>query len=348
MKNRLYLLTALFSILLMGCSNKEHSTSLADSEIIPVKTMALSKQTVQRPIFTSGQFTTDDEAYLGFKTGGVIDRIFVKEGDAIRKGQLLATLNLGEIKSMVQQAQTGYDKALRDHERVTRLHQDSVATLEQLQNTRSALELAREQLAIARFNLNYSEIRAQNNGFVLRKLASEGQIAGPGTPVLQTNGAGRGNWLLKVAVSDHEWAMIQPGDKATLAVDLYPGQNYQAHVYSKSEGVDPYTGTFSIHLKPASSPTITIANGLFGKAQIFPHSPQSAWIVPYDAVLDGDGNTGYVFITNDKMTVQKIKVTIASIDKEQVYVSEGLEGAPWLITAGSAYLKDHTKIRIVE
>ena len=65
-------------------------------------------------IQTSGLFTTDDETYLAFKTGGIIEKIYVKEGDAIRKGQLLATLNLTEIEAQVAQARLSFEKAKRD------------------------------------------------------------------------------------------------------------------------------------------------------------------------------------------------------------------------------------------
>ena len=124
----------------------------------------------------SGQFTTDDEVMMSFKTTGIINKIFVKEGDAIKKGQVLATLNLTEIDAGLQQAQLAYEKAGRDLQRLNNLFNDSVATLEQVQNAKTTKDLAAQQLNTARFNRQYSEIHAEANGFVLRKLANEGQL----------------------------------------------------------------------------------------------------------------------------------------------------------------------------
>ncbi|MFX4370069.1 hypothetical protein ABTA37_20270, partial [Acinetobacter baumannii] len=77
---------------------------------------------------------------------------------------LIATLNLTEINAQVQQAEIAYEKALRDYKRVTNLYKDSVANLEQMQNAKTALDVAQQQVTAANFNKNYSEIKALTDG----------------------------------------------------------------------------------------------------------------------------------------------------------------------------------------
>ena len=163
---------------------------------------------------------------LAFKTGGVINRVLVKEGDPVRKGQLLATLDLTEINALVAQARFGYEKAQRDFQRVTNLYRDSVATLEQLQNTETALAVAKEQLEAATFNRSFSEIHSPSNGYVLRKYVNAGQVVGVGDPILLTNAAVGNNWILKIGVSDKQWASIKINDKATIAIDAFPDRSF--------------------------------------------------------------------------------------------------------------------------
>jgi multidrug efflux pump subunit AcrA (membrane-fusion protein) len=91
-----------------------------------------------------------------------------------------------------------------------------------------------------------------------------------------------------------------------------------------------------------------VASGLFGSAVINPSSKQKTWSIPYDAVLDGSAQTGFVFVTNDLKTAQKRQVTISSIEKDYVIISAGLENARDIIVAGSAYLRDHSPIRITK
>jgi len=345
MKNIPTLFAFVFLIGAQSCGSHASNETIHE-DVIPVKTIALQQETVQQTINTSGQFTTDDEANLSFKTSGIINRIYVKEGDPVKKGQLLATLNLTEINASAEQASLAYQKALRDYERANNLYKDSVATLEQLQNAKTALDVAKQQYTSAGFNRTYSEIRATREGFVLRKYVNEGQYASAGNQVLQVNGASRGNWILKAGVSDYQWAAIKAGDKATITTDAAPGKLINAVVTKKTEGVDVQSGTFIIHLKPETNTGIPIASGLFAKALITPSQTVNAWAIPYDALLDGDANSGYVFITNDNATAKKIKVQISKIENGKIIVNGGLENVKALIVSGSAYLNDGAKIKV--
>jgi RND family efflux transporter MFP subunit len=341
----LFILIA-FTLGIFSCKQTPKKETTNNEEIIPVEVISLQQDSIHQSIYAAGQFTTDDETALGFKNGGVINRIYVKEGDAISKGQLLATLNLTEVNAMAEQASLALQKAQRDYERASNLYKDSVATLEQMQNAKTALDVARQQRSSAGFNQTYSEIRAPKSGYVLRKLANEGQIVGPGTPVVQVNGAGQSSWILKAGVSDYQWSAIKTGDKASITTDAIPGQTLDAYVSKKPEGVDPMSGTFQVQLQLKNAPAGKIASGLFGKATIFPSQSLSAWSIPYDALLDGDAGTGYVFITNDNTTAQKIKIQVDKIENGKVIVSGGLESAKALIISGSAYLNDGSKINI--
>ena len=127
-------------IVLVACNGKAQDNAVIPEDTIPVKIIELQQQSSQAPIQASGQFTTDDETSLSFKTGGIVNRIFVKEGDAVTKGQVLATLNLTEISAQVQQATLSYEKAKRDYERANALYKDSVSTLEQLHAVANSLD----------------------------------------------------------------------------------------------------------------------------------------------------------------------------------------------------------------
>ena len=134
------------SILLAACNQAEPTSTQAEDRI-PVRTLSLMTDTMSQTFSVSGQFTTDDETLLSFKTGGVIQRILVNEGDAVKKGQLMATLHLTEINAATTQARLALEKAQRDFDRASNLYRDSVATLEQWQNARTALDIAKQQAA---------------------------------------------------------------------------------------------------------------------------------------------------------------------------------------------------------
>ena len=336
------------AMLVFSCRNSQPQEQTDQkTDRIPVKLQPLERSLEQTVIRTSGLFSTDDETVLSFKNGGVISSILVKEGDAVREGQLLATLNLAEIDAAVQQATLAKEKAERDYRRAHQLYQDSVATLEQMQNARTAFEVSRQQLKAAEFNRRFSEIRATVSGYVLQRFVNEGQIVGAGAPVLRINGAHNNDWVLKVGVSDRQWALIQPGDSALVRCDALSGKIISACVSKKEEGIDRSSGTFIIHLKVNDKETPGLASGLFARAEIY-SSQKTAnfWSIPYDALLEGDAGKGYVFVTNDRKTVRKLEVTIGDFDKDRVVITAGLERARYLIVSGSPYLNGDSEINV--
>ncbi len=317
------------------------------SEAIPVKVMKLTKSAQQLTIQTSGQITTDNEILLSFKVGGVVKDVLVEEGSQIRKGQTLAVLDMTEVTSMVTQAQSAAEKTERDLNRVKNLYADSVATLEQLQNAQTAFDIARAQLNTATFNRGLASIKASADGYVLKKFVSAGQLVNPGDPVLRTNDAIEGKWILRAGVSDRQWAAIRDGDPATISLDAFPGKQFAGSVLRKSGSSDPNSGAFTVEIEIDGKGN-RFASGMFAAASIATRSNASGWHVPYDAVLDADGNAAFVFVTDDNETARRVPVTIGSFDEQGIRVVEGLEESGALIISGSAYLQDQSRISVIQ
>jgi RND family efflux transporter MFP subunit len=350
MKKNIKLIIGVFTAIaiattIQACTESQGKSNAIpkSTEPIPVKIAQPEKTSGTTSVKLSGQISTDDETVLGFKTSGVR----VQEGDRITKGQVLATLDLTEIDAQVAQARHGFEKAERDYARMANLYKDSVVTLEQFQNTETARNIAKEQLDAALFNRSFSSIHAQANGFVLKKFVNAGQVVGVGDPVIKTNGAAKGDWILKVGVSDKQWAAIPIKHKATVTLDAFPEKSFQAEVSRKSETSDPQTGAFTIELRIKTEGT-KLATGMFGAAILNLGAGQDSWNIPYEAVLDANGNEGFVFVTADNKTAVKRPVTISSFNGKSVVISKGLEGGDALIVTGSAYLNDHSPIIIVK
>ncbi len=333
------------AVLAFACDKPESTPQTnTKGDAIPVKVLPLQQGKFSSSIPASGNFSTNDETMLSFKVGGIVSSIQVQEGDAVRKGQVLATLDLTEVQAGLTQARLSYEKVLRDHERAGRLYRDSVATLEQFQNSKTALDIAEQQLKTAEFNLSYSQIRATQSGFVLRKFVNPGQLVASGTPILQINGAGQGNWVLKASVNDQNWELISIGDAATLLLsdsDSIPGQ-----IVRKSQAADPMTGAYWVEISPEHSDGLKLASGMFGKALIHPAQQTEGWEIPYEAVLEANGNTAYVFVTDGTQKAKKVEVRLGKISLNTVQVLSGLENQSQLIVSGSAYLSDGSTIQI--
>src|SRR5690606_17545866 len=212
----------------------------------------------------------------------------------------------------------------------------------------TALRIAQEQLRAANYNRNQTEIRAASAGYVLKRFVNDGQVVGPGSPVLQLNRTGGSDWQLKVGVSDRQWSRIAVGDSAIISSEVL-GNKVAALVYKKSEGIDPASGVFTIMLKllPGDYGK-KIGTGMFAQAVIQTKEDASHWQIPYDAILDGDAGKAFVFVTNDGKTARQVEVKVDAIQQNTVSISAGLENTPLLIISGSAYLTDGSPIKVVK
>lgn len=317
-----------------------------NSETISVKTITPGKQVRKKIIEVSGLLSTTDEALYSFKIGGVIDKIYVREGQFYNKGQILASLKQTEIEAGVAQAKLGLEKARRDHDRVLRLFADSVATLEQVQNSQTALELAEKQLAAISFNKSYASVVAPEGGFVKRKLANDGEVVAAGSPILAISQAPGHAWVLKAGLADQAWAMVKEGDLAELKVDAFPRKKFRGKVLRKAMAADQGTGSFTVEiaidlegLKPAV--------GMFGSAVLQTGLSSEMFSIPYEALVEADGMQAYVFFPIGNGKVRRQEILIDEFDSKEVLVRQGLEEIRQVVVTNAAFLNENATIQIV-
>ena len=337
----------LLILLLKGCAKNTHHDANTE-EIICVKAEKLLETNFTKPIQCSGIVSSKRLIKLSFKTGGLISRIFVDEGSLVKKGQLIAELDMTEISSQVEQAKLSFEKAKRDLQRIKSLYNDTVATLEQYQNASSAYELAKENKNIAEFNQQYSAIKAPANGKIISKLAEEYELVGSGMPIIIFSEQGKDEWVIKAGVSDIDIVKIRKGDKAEVFIDAFPGQAFSATVSQISEAADPLSGTFEVEIA-VHPENKEFKNGLVANVKIESKNSNTVTLVPPNVLIDLDGLKGYVFVFNkNDSTAKKTPVTIAYLQKNNVAVVEPINNSGLIITKGAAYLENGSKVKIVK
>ena len=127
------------TVFILSCASNSDEAELKTS--IPVRIAEVKRIDTSIPVTSAGILSAKGEYKLSFKTGGLIDKILVDKGSKVKKGNLLAKLDLSEIQAQRNQALSGFEKAKRDYDRIKNLYQDSVVTREQLQNVETALAM---------------------------------------------------------------------------------------------------------------------------------------------------------------------------------------------------------------
>jgi RND family efflux transporter MFP subunit len=338
------ILFLLIIIISAGCKHREVNNTSA--EVTNIRVAGVTRGEISIPVHSIGTLVSSEEIKLSFKTGGIIETINVKEGTRVKKGDLLASLNLSEIRANADQAKNGYEKALRDYNRAENLYRDSVVTLEQKQNAATALNVAEAAVEIAQFNLIHSRIVAPENGIILKQFVKQNELVSSGYPVFLFGSSGK-YWKVKSGLSDKDVVKVNPGDSAVISFDAYPGVKFSAVVDQVGEMSNPYTGTFETELLLIGS-DYRLASGFVAGVNIFPVSKKSFSMVPVGSIVEADGQKGYLFIVTAAMTVQKIQVEIEALIGTMAAVGGIPEGTTEVVSEGAAYLKDGMKVNVVK
>ncbi len=329
-----------------GWSCRHVTSEESPSLPLRVKVEKVTTSLISLPVHSSGIVTSSRETRLSFKTGGIIAHIQVEEGDRVKRGDVLATLNLSEIQSQVIQVKNGYEKALRDFNRVKNLYTDSVATLEQLQNAETGLNVARANLDMAEFNLDHSRIIAPDDGTILKQLAETNEVIAPGYPVF-VFGTDARFWKIKTGLADRDFVRISPGDSARVTMDAWPDVIFNAMVSQISESANPLTGTYEIELELQPN-GYKLASGFVANLEIHPAHRQLFYVIPVEALVQAEGHTGYVYVVNDSMIVRRVKVGVSAVYGSDVTISQGLEKVTEVVTEGAAYLSEGDHVEIIK
>lgn len=337
---------------LIGFTHQQCTRSVANGEqnkeqsAIPVKIANEQIRQLVQPLEVSGLVVASKEHRLSFKTGGIIDKILVKEGQSVRKGQLLATLKLNEIEAQVRQAHLGLDKASRDFDRIKNLYKDSVATLEQFQNVTTALELAKSNVEIAEYNRRFSKIEAPSDGIVLKKLNESNELVGPGQPVLVL-ASNDEEWQVKTGVTDKEVVHISLNDSAKVKIDAYPSETFSSVITQIGDAPDPMTGLYEVRMT-INSLGIQLKPGFFANAEIIPNEIKAYVTIPIEAVTEGIGNTvTYYTLSPDKTKAIKKVAEVKWLQDNVVVLGTNVELPEAVIIESQKGLTDLAKVKIV-
>jgi len=342
-----HIIIALSFTLVAGCKPKYQELTNGihnEAPLVQIEQVKVSNTPI--PIEVSGVLAAKAETNLSFKIGGIIQRLFVDEGEKVQQGQVLARLELTEINAQVDQAQQAANKATRDFERIQNLYNDSVATLEQLQNLQTAQEVAQADLRIASFNRRYAEIRAPFEGRVQRRHVEAGELVNPGSPIVQVGNSDATSAVMRISVSDRDIVRLSLGDSAHIHFDAYERRAFKARVTELAQAANPGTGTFEVELTVEAAPGV-LRSGFVGKASIFPSKQDPYYQISMNALVEGDEFSATIFAYDpENKQALRLQLDPEYITDQFFTVSAQQQELKQIITAGGHYLQHGQNVRI--
>lgn len=342
MKNYIFILVLGFGLSLWACKPKEKEKQ--KEEIVAVEVATVVSKSLNQGIEAAGTLSSKSEIKLAFKTGGLIKKIYVEEGQTVKAGQLLAELDLSEITTQANQAQYGLNKALRDLNRVKKMYADEAATETNLQDATTAYDIAKQSVDAIAFNQKLSKIIAPSSGRILRKLSQQGELITPFSPAFIL-GTGAEAYIVNVGLSDRDVVKAKIGNLAKISLEAYPGEFFNGRISNIAQIINPATGTFNVELE-IIEPSKKLISGFMAKAVILPNNAKVVLIAPVSALVEANNSTATVFCVENNIAIKK-KIIIGEILNDAVEVIEGLSSTDRVIVKGGGFLVDKQKINII-
>ena len=291
----------------------------------------------------AGQVKESADVNLGFKTAGQILKIYVKEGQHVGKGQLLAQLDDKDYQLGVRAAQAQYDQLKNEVERLTKLYEKKSVSGNDYEKATAGLKQVVVNLENNMNKVRYTKLYAPQSGITQSVNFEVMEMVNAGTPVfniLYTQG-------MQVEVSIPTSVYLQrPHFKGTSC--KINGQSYSVRLVSivpKADNTQLYKATFIIEGAGKD-----IVSGMNADVTIdISDGTQSTRVsVPVNAVFEDDSKS-YVWVIGKDSIVNRQEVMLGGVgDEGKVIVTSGLNGQETIVKAGVHALQDKEKVKIIK
>jgi len=181
---------------------------------VMVKVDPIEIQPFSRKVNIQGSVVSDETVYASSEMGGRILSVNVKEGQQISRGALVATVDMETVQLQINEMQTSLDLANTVYERQKRLWDQEIGSEIQYLQAKNNKERLEKSLATMRKQLSKKNVYAPISGVVNKEFASAGEVAGPGTPIVEILDSRKVK--VKADVPEQYLATIRKGQKVKL------------------------------------------------------------------------------------------------------------------------------------
>ena len=279
---------------------------------------------------------------------GRVAAIYVEAGDHVKRGQVLARLNVSVLEPQVanleaalEQARAEAELADAEYRRAQAVGASGALSVEETQRRKSAgvtaaakVKVAAAQLAEAQARLARAAVRAPADGIILTRNVEVGQTATPGGEALFRLSEG-GEVELRGQVSEQDLPLLKVGQLVNVRLTGTP-RVYEGHVRLLGAVIDPQTRLGMARV--ALTPDPNLRPGAFARAEVTVSNADRA-VLPQTAVLTDDKGS-YVLIVNAQHKVERRAVQVSGVVQNGVTIADGINGKEQVVATAGAFLQE--------
>jgi len=298
-----------------------------------------------------------EKARLSFRVAGEINRLTVKEGERVEKGDIIAELDPTDYQLEVDNARARYTVVNNQYKRSSPLVKKGLLAKSQFDEIAAQRQIAFSELELAKLRLSFTKLRAPVDGIISRVSVDQFENIQVGQQIVNIH-----------SVEDVE-VVIQLPDRIyvnqpteTLVSDIRAlvrvpsGNEYESRIKEFTTEPDPSTGTFTVTLALPMPKDDLILDGMAVEVTSYGRDIglelKAGVLIPIEAVFNADGDPldnkdSYVWVLNEDNTVSKQQIELGKANQKTLQVIKGLEIGQRIVIAGVSKLRDGMTVDVL-
>jgi RND family efflux transporter MFP subunit len=339
--------------LFIGNAENEEKIS---HKAINIQGEKVREKKIEEVIHLTGSMEENEKAFVSSKIGGKVHSIHAKDGDFVKKGQLLLGLesqdyqNKMELaKATVEKAKANFESSKINYERVKTLYDEGVASKSEYDKVNTLYLVAKADLSsaetsvlIAKEALDNTSICSPINGFITKKDVAIGQVLSPGMQLMEIRDLSSVYMTLDIKQSN--LSKIKLNQEVKIMVDTYKDKVFKGYIKEIAPLANESSRTFKTKIL-IKNKDFLLKPGMFASCNIQTGIEKNVLYIPVTSLLGKEG-AYYTYII-DKNVVKRVPVKIGEIINDTVAIESGLKKDEVVAVTNLNQLKDKDPVKLV-
>ncbi|WP_394699725.1 efflux RND transporter periplasmic adaptor subunit [uncultured Pseudodesulfovibrio sp.] len=348
---------------LAGCKEEKKVAAT----IRPVRVFTVENTNAQASRTFPAKVKATRNASLAFRVAGQIIELNVKEGDFVKKGQLISMLDqrdfqaaVADLEARLVGARSVLNEARLNIERNQKLLADHIIAQSAYDTAQSNYETSRSEalsleqsLRRARLNLQYTRLEAPFDGIIAEKIPSNHEYVQAKEVIVKLVDTSALDVIIDIP--ETVWVNAFRTGEAELTgfsaqFESLPGKLFPVRIKEYQTNANPQTQTYEVTLTMDNAQGLGIYPGM--TAEIIGNIPgqmtSEAVTIPFSSVVGEVEGKKYVWVLNNDSMVQKREIEIKDLIQDSFCVTGGIKPGDVLVVAGVNYLHEGQKVKVLE
>ena len=345
-----------------GSTKKEESAAKEAAEkasakpeataVIPVQARQAERGDISEYFETTTRVLAERRVEVLAEGVGQCISVSVEEGDAVKKGQVLAELDRKEMEAALAQARVNVQQTKYQMQKAKEQFEKGILSSFEAENAKFMFEQAEAALNVQDVRIQNQTITAPIDGVVTKRTLQAGQMVAAGVPAFSI--VDPASYILPINPPEKELPGLHIGQEAKVTIDANEGHDFTATVRRINPAVDPVSGTVKVTLDFADADRALLREAAFARVRLVMATRPNAILVPKDVIIEENARR-YLMVVREtgkgedgepKYIADRVEIQTGLEDKDRMEVTSGIEENTLFVTLGHQTLKAGSLVSI--